>query len=70
MVPLFENLALVVGLFSYDGGLFWGINGDWEQLPDLHDFVVDLEESYADLRRAAERTAAPPRSGAPTHRAG
>src|SRR5213593_1011508 len=53
VVPLFEKLALVVGLFSYNGGLYWGINGDWEQLPDLHDFVLALEASFAELQRAA-----------------
>src|SRR5262249_13016893 len=30
VVPLFENVALVVGLFSYNGGLYWGVNADWE----------------------------------------
>ena len=53
VVPLFEGFALVVGLFSYNGGLYWGINGDWEQLPDLHDFVLALDESFAELQRAA-----------------
>ena len=46
-------LTLVVGLFSYNGGLYWGVNGDWEELPDLHDFLVALEESFAELQRAA-----------------
>ena len=53
VVPLFEGFALVIGLFSYDGGLYWGINGDWEQLPDLHDLVLALDESFAELQRAA-----------------
>jgi len=63
VVPLFENLALVVGLFSYDGGLFWGLNADWEQIPDLHDFVLALEGSFAELQRAA--AGAEPRTAAP-----
>jgi len=62
VVPLFENLALVVGLFSYNGGLFWGVNGDWEKLPDLHDFVLGLEHSFEELQRAA--AAAAPRAAA------
>jgi WS/DGAT/MGAT family acyltransferase len=53
VVPLFEGFALVVGLFSYNGGLYWGINADWEQLPDLHDFVLMLEDAFAELQRAA-----------------
>jgi diacylglycerol O-acyltransferase len=53
VVPIFENMALTVGLFSYDGGLFWGLNADWELFPDLHDFVVGLERAFAELRQAA-----------------
>lgn len=54
VVPLFHNLCLVVGLFSYNGGLFWGLNADWERLPDLHDIVVFLEESFRELQQRAE----------------
>lgn len=55
VVPLFENLALVVGLFSYDGGLYWGLNADWEMIPDLHGFVDALESSFRELQEAAAR---------------
>jgi len=58
VVPLFENLGVVVGLFSYNGGLFWGVNADWEHFPDLHDFIVALENGFAELQQAAERAAA------------
>ncbi len=54
VVPLFENLGVVVGLFSYDGGLFWGVNSDWEQFPDLHQFIIDLEESFGELKAVAQ----------------
>ncbi|MCK6553561.1 wax ester/triacylglycerol synthase family O-acyltransferase [Candidatus Binatia bacterium] len=57
VVPLFENLALVVGLFSYNGGLYWGINGDWEMIPDLHVFIEALESSFRELQEAAGRSA-------------
>jgi len=53
VVPLFTNLALVVGLFSYNGGLYWGVNADWEQIPDLHDFIVAIEASFGELQDAA-----------------
>lgn len=53
VVPLFENLGVVVGLFSYNGGLFWGLNADWEHFPDLHDFVLDIEQSFRELQTAA-----------------
>ena len=53
VVPLFENMGIAVGLFSYNGGLFWGINGDWEQMTDLHDFVRAIESSFRDIQQAA-----------------
>ena len=50
LVPLFTNQALGIALFSYDGGLFWGLNADWDAMPDLHDFVTALEQALATLR--------------------
>ena len=49
LVPLFSNQALGVALFSYDGGLFWGLNSDWDAMPDLHDFILALETEFATL---------------------
>jgi len=60
VVPLFENLGLVVGLFSYNGGLYWGCNADWEQIPDLHDFILAIEDAFRELQRAAHAAASPP----------
>ena len=51
LVPLFENQALGVALFSYDGGLYWGFNADWDAVPDLHDFVLDIEREFETLRK-------------------
>ena len=42
LVPLFKNQALGIALFSYHGGLFWGLNADWDALPDLHVLVEAL----------------------------
>jgi WS/DGAT/MGAT family acyltransferase len=53
VVPLFHNFGLVVGLFSYNGGLFWGFAADWEHIPDLHDFIGAIERSFEELRQAA-----------------
>jgi hypothetical protein len=51
LVPLFENQALGVALFSYDGGLHWGFNADWDALPDLHEFVGAIEQEFEKLRK-------------------
>jgi WS/DGAT/MGAT family acyltransferase len=64
VVPLFHNLSVVVGLFSYNGGLFWGLNADWEQVPDLHDLIGHIEDSFRELEeRAAESVPALKRKG-------
>ena len=49
LVPLFSNQSLGIALFSYDGGLFWGFNADWDSMPDLHDFVLAIEDEFAAL---------------------
>jgi diacylglycerol O-acyltransferase len=52
-VPLFEYQGLGVATFSYDGRLFWGINADWDLVPDLHDFVSAIASSFRQLHEAA-----------------
>jgi hypothetical protein len=53
LVPLFQNQALGVALFSYDGRLYWGFNADWDALPDLHDLVEAVDREFAQLSAAA-----------------
>jgi diacylglycerol O-acyltransferase len=53
LVPLYRNQALGIALFSYDGGLYWGLNADWDALPDLHDLVDALATEFQTLRDAA-----------------
>jgi hypothetical protein len=63
MAPLFETQSVGVAAFSYAGTLFLGISGDWHRVPDLHDFVADLEASFAELEttaRAADAVSARP----------
>ncbi len=53
VVPLYTNQALGIALFSYDGGLFWGFNSDWDAVPDLHDMVEAVQSEFEVLRKAA-----------------
>jgi WS/DGAT/MGAT family acyltransferase len=53
LVPLAKNQALGIALFSYAGSLYWGLNSDWDTLPDLHDFVMDLHEEFERTNQAA-----------------
>jgi diacylglycerol O-acyltransferase / wax synthase len=61
LVPLFSNQALGIALFSYDGGLYFGFNADWDAVPDLHDVVEAVQaECQALSEVAAIARPAPP----------
>jgi len=49
LVPLTDNLCLGLVLFSYAGKLCWGFTAEWDLIPDLHDFVLDVEASFHEL---------------------
>ena len=53
LVPLFSHQALGIALFSYDGGLYWGFNADWDAIADLPALVSDVVESFEQLKEAA-----------------
>ena len=52
-VPLIGNQALGIALMSFDDGLFWGFNTDWDAVPDLHDLVERIDASFEELQAAA-----------------
>lgn len=55
LVPLFEDNALGIALFSYDGGLYWGLCADWEALPDLHELTGFLTDELDALRKTPDQ---------------
>jgi diacylglycerol O-acyltransferase len=54
-IPLTDYLCLGVVLFSYAGKLCWGFTAEWDLLPDLHDFISDIEKSFREWRDVPER---------------
>lgn len=54
LVPLYQNQALGVALFTYDGRLHWGFNADWDALPDLHDLVQAVDDEVDALAELAD----------------
>jgi hypothetical protein len=50
MVPLAHRQALCVGIMSYDGGINFGLIGDYDAMPELDAFAECLESSIAELR--------------------
>jgi WS/DGAT/MGAT family acyltransferase len=53
-VPLLGRLSVGIALFSYLRTLSWGFTADWDLVPDLHDLVAAVEQSFAELKRQAE----------------
>ena len=54
IVPLMGTLGLGIALFSYVDTLSWGFSADWDLVPDLHDLVRAVEDSFEELAAASE----------------
>lgn len=63
MVPLAQHLALGIAIMSYDGRISFGLNADYDALPDLEQLAAFLGEALDELTVAA---GLPPRR--PRHR--
>ena len=60
-VPLAGHVRVGVAIFSYDGGLGFGVTGDYDKAPDIEIVCRGIERSMAALVEAAEaREGAPP----------
>jgi WS/DGAT/MGAT family acyltransferase len=55
-VPMMANQALCIAVLSYDGGLHWGFNADWDAVADLHDLVECFKAEFAELKSVAGKT--------------
>jgi WS/DGAT/MGAT family acyltransferase len=52
-VPLVDHMGIGIALLSCEGRLHWGINADYDLVPDVADFVVALQDSFAELAAIA-----------------
>jgi diacylglycerol O-acyltransferase / wax synthase len=74
MVPLAQHLALGVAIISYDGTIAFGLNADYDALPDLEALAAHFDAALDELaaeagvpkRRRARKPAAPRASRAPS----
>jgi len=57
-MPLVKNQALSIGLTSYDGGVFFGLNADRDAVPDLDDLASGLVDALHELQEAVRATGA------------
>jgi diacylglycerol O-acyltransferase len=58
MVPLAENTALGIAIMSYNGQLNFGLNADYDALPDLEALADELRAAIEELVAAAKQPAA------------
>ena len=49
VVPLAKGQAVSIGLTSYDGGVYYGLNADRDAMPDIDVLASCIEESLAEL---------------------
>ncbi|MEI7890168.1 MAG: wax ester/triacylglycerol synthase family O-acyltransferase [Actinomycetes bacterium] len=62
MVPLAERQGLGIAVMSYNGRLDFGLNADWDALPDVELLAEDIRNSLADLVKSARTRSAKQRA--------
>lgn len=50
IIPLVRNHALAIGVTSYDGGVYFGLNGDRKAVPDVDIVARMVQESLEELK--------------------
>jgi len=55
-VPIAGHVRIGVAIFSYDGGLTFGVTGDYDMAPDVGVLCEGIEKSMRELVAAVERT--------------
>jgi diacylglycerol O-acyltransferase / wax synthase len=65
MVPLAENQALGIAIMSYNGQLNFGLNADYDAMPDLEALADELRASIRELAAAAGADSATGARGRP-----
>ncbi len=54
VVPLAKGQAVSIGLTSYNGGVYYGLNADRDAMPDVDVLAQCIEESLAELVETAK----------------
>ncbi|MGD0452689.1 MAG: wax ester/triacylglycerol synthase family O-acyltransferase [Solirubrobacteraceae bacterium] len=58
-VPIAGHVRIGVAIFSYDGGLTFGVTGDYDEAPDIDVLSDGIERSMRELVATAERDRPP-----------
>ncbi|HEY5390071.1 MAG TPA: wax ester/triacylglycerol synthase family O-acyltransferase [Solirubrobacteraceae bacterium] len=65
-VPVVGSIRIVVAIFSYDGGLYFGVTGDYDGAPDIDVLTSGIERGMGELLALAEPEPAPPKRADPS----
>jgi hypothetical protein len=61
-VPLLGNVRISIAIFSYDGGLYFGVTADYDSSRDIHILTSGVERSIAELLEVVDRPPPRPRA--------
>jgi diacylglycerol O-acyltransferase len=53
-VPVVGSVRIVVAIFSYDGGLYFGVTGDYDGAPDIEVLTAGISRGMKDLLAIAD----------------
>jgi hypothetical protein len=53
------SIRIVVAIFSYDGGLYFGVTGDYDGAPDIDVLTSGIEHGMEELLALTEPEPAP-----------
>jgi hypothetical protein len=56
-VPIAGSVRISIAIFSYLGGLNFGVTGDWDSVPDIDVLTRGIEAGMAELVEIARRPA-------------
>jgi hypothetical protein len=58
-VPVAGTIRIVVAIFSYDGGLYFGVTGDRDHAADIDVLTAGIESGLVALHERATAAVAP-----------
>ena len=58
-VPVVGSIRIVVAIFSYDGGLYFGVTGDYDGAPDIDVLTAGIERGMEALLELVAKPAVP-----------
>ena len=67
-VPVLGPVRVVVAIFSYDGGLYFGVTGDADSAPDIDVLTRGIERGMDDLLALVQPAPAPKKKPESTER--